>query len=1338
MAVVKEDVVKIGFDIDMGDLTRLTSALDDIKKILTGGVGDDAFDEMASEAKRASESVDDIKSGLRGIKPDGLDDTVKGLKQTDEKAEDAHAELKKVGNVAMDKTVSGLKSVVSTLGSVALKAGAVLAKGIAVGAAGVGAVVGQAVMKYADYEQLVGGVDTLFKDASGTVQKNADMAFKTAGLSANDYMETVTSFSASLIQSLGGDTAKAAELSNMAIIDMADNANKMGTDMSSIQDAYQGFAKQNYTMLDNLKLGYGGTQEEMKRLLKDAQAISGVKYDISSYADVVEAIHVIQDNMGIAGTTSKEASETISGSFASMKSAWDNTLTSLVIGGDSFDDCVDNLIDSAKTFGKNIMPAILKALEGVGELIEEIAPIIEAELPGLIDTLLPPLIKAATSLIKALIIALPDIIGTLVDELPGILQQVWLGIREAFGDMPGMDKVEAFFGKIRDVFVNNADVVKKVAGVAIGLIFAFKLLSKLNSFSSLFGGGSGGGGGTGGGFLTSFCNLKVSSVLKGIRNLALVLGGLALLGAALMWVAPYMAQLSDMQSIAEVLIVIGAVGLIGTEMTKLAAKVGNIPVATVAKGVANIAITLVGFGALAAVLMWLAPYMAQLSDLQSIAKVLLVIGVVGLVGAALASLAGTIGNIPVATVTKGVANIAIALVGFGALAAVLMWLAPYIDQLGDLQTTFKILIIIAAVGLIGSALAALAGLIGAIPIAAVTTGLANIALALGGFTAIVAAFGALSKIDGFTEFLTSGGEVLAELCRIIGEMAGSIIGGLAEGITNSLPQIGENLSAFATALQPMFETFAGVDATGLGDFAKSLAAFIAVIAGEKIVSVITGGIDYADLGAKLSSMATSLSTFFTTITTFPDGCFEKATALFDCLANISSLPKEGGVVGWFQGEVNFANMATGLNQLAGTVGFFTAIQNIPETAFANATKLFDCLAGIKSLPKDGGVVGWFTGEVNFATIASGIQSLASEGMVSALMTLSTIPVTAFASLTGLFDALAGIKSMPKEGGIFGWFTGDSTTGLKNVTSQLPGVATDIASFFSNLGGRTDFSPIKTLFDTLSNIEIDSDVADRGLLGLGSSDLDNMGTGLSSFATKAKTFFDTINTLNLDNMSGFFAELSTVGDLPEALSTLDTTIGTSLSTLVTTVETKMTEIKTAITTGMLAALTAIASYVSMFHTSGVAIMNGLNNGMLSMKGTLIATAESIASSISSTIDSALDINSPSRKTFKSGVFTGEGMELGMQSKIPDLKATAYEMGMVSIPYGSGYSPETDGGTIYNNGGNSEYTTISPVFNLTISGSQDDRSLARKVKRYVSESVKETFESMERKSAVLREV
>ena len=266
---------------------------------------------------------------------------------------------------------------------------------------------GRSVEEYAQsvgksVSDIQGKYDSLMS-AQNAVLENANKAYMTAGMSANEYMDTVTGFSASLISSLGGDTNKAADYANSALVDMSDNANKMGTDMESIKNAYQGFAKQNYTMLDNLKLGYGGTQEEMKRLLSDAEKLTGQRYDISSFADITQAIHAIQTQMDITGTTAKEASTTISGSWGSLKVAFQNVLVGLTTGGDMFDQSLDALINTAVTFGQNIIPAIKGALSGIGYLIEGLAPVIGETIPPLINDLAPTLANSAVSLISSLV-----------------------------------------------------------------------------------------------------------------------------------------------------------------------------------------------------------------------------------------------------------------------------------------------------------------------------------------------------------------------------------------------------------------------------------------------------------------------------------------------------------------------------------------------------------------------------------------------------------------------------------------------------------------------------------------------------------------------------------------------------------------------------------------------------------------------------------------------------------------------------------------------------------------------------------------------------------------------
>ena len=286
------------------------------------------------------------------------------------------------------------------------------------------ALVKSAVTAYSDYEQLVGGVETLFKDSASEVQKYAANAYQTAGLSANEYMETVTGFSASLLQSLDGDTKAAAEKANVAITDMSDNANKMGTSMESIQNAYQGFAKQNYTMLDNLKLGYGGTKEEMQRLLEDAEKLSGQKFDLSSYADIVDAIHVVQTEMGITGTTAKEAATTIQGSVNMTKAAWQNLIVGIADDTQDFDVLVNNFVESVTTAGNNILPRVEIALKGVGTLVEKLAPIIAKTVPNIVSTTLPSMIKAGTSMIRALLDGLLKAVPELIPCFKDIINQL--------------------------------------------------------------------------------------------------------------------------------------------------------------------------------------------------------------------------------------------------------------------------------------------------------------------------------------------------------------------------------------------------------------------------------------------------------------------------------------------------------------------------------------------------------------------------------------------------------------------------------------------------------------------------------------------------------------------------------------------------------------------------------------------------------------------------------------------------------------------------------------------------------------------------------------------------
>ena len=354
--------------------------------------------------------------------------TTKGF--TNELAKDLDPQLDEAGKKGGNKFASAFKKIIA--------------------AAGIGKVLKDALSEGAALEQSLGGVETMFKEHADIVKRNAENAYKTAGMSANEYMENVTSFSASLLQSMGNDTEKAASKADMAMVDMSDNANKFGTDMQSIQNAYQGFAKQNYTMLDNLKLGYGGTKTEMERLLADATKLSGVEYNIDNLADVYDAIHIVQQEMGVTGTTALEAAETFSGSLGMMKSSYKNLIGQIAIGGD-IKAPLKAMSDSIVTFSKNLMPMVTNVLTALPEvivsiigdagpqLIESGAQAIASLLEGLaksLPELIPAAVEAVSTLVVSLIESLPMIVSAGAQLLEGIVRGLLNAIPVLIEEVP--------------------------------------------------------------------------------------------------------------------------------------------------------------------------------------------------------------------------------------------------------------------------------------------------------------------------------------------------------------------------------------------------------------------------------------------------------------------------------------------------------------------------------------------------------------------------------------------------------------------------------------------------------------------------------------------------------------------------------------------------------------------------------------------------------------------------------------------------------------------------------------------------------------------------------------
>lgn len=394
---------------------------------------------------------------------------------------------------------TGLKATAAAVGATVIAAGGAIAK-----------LTKSAVDNYAEYEQLAGGVSTLFGtngktlaeyaqsvgqtvdqvkgkynelvQANDIVMKHAQDAWKTNQMSANEYLNTTMEFSASLIQSMGGDTKAAADKADLAISDMTDNVNKMGSTMRSVQDAYRGFSKQNYTMLDNLKLGYGGTKAEMERLLKDAEKLSGVKYDLSSYADIVDAIHVVQKNMGMMGTSAKEAKETIQGSAATMKAAWENLKTAFADENADIGTSVENLSQSVEAFANNVSPKIEAALPRIGDAIGQLSSTVFPILTQAIADLAPGLMEGVASLVESVLKVLPDLIGTTLDLATTLIPQLEKSLGEVLQSigvsLPGLAKQFVSFGQVMlDTVVDginwvvaNFDTITSTLGSFIGTI----------------------------------------------------------------------------------------------------------------------------------------------------------------------------------------------------------------------------------------------------------------------------------------------------------------------------------------------------------------------------------------------------------------------------------------------------------------------------------------------------------------------------------------------------------------------------------------------------------------------------------------------------------------------------------------------------------------------------------------------------------------------------------------------------------------------------------------------------------------------------------------------------
>ena len=642
-------------------------------------------------------------------------------------------------------------------------------------------------------------------------------------------------------------------------------------------------------------------------------------------------------------------------------------------------------------------------------------------------------------------------------------------------------------------------------------------------------------------FARTVSDIPINKVVKGLTNISLSLSAMG----ALIWVAKEVFKEDvNLKNISSLALLCGAFGVAGTAVSLLADIAAKIPVRKVVKGLGNMAISLVGMGTL----VWIATKVfSEGINLKEMLKVAAFVGVLGVLGSALSVLAGLVGFIPIMTVLKGLANIAIVIAGLGAL----VWTATKVFKDGiNFSQMYKLIKLITVLGVVGSALSVLSGIIGFIPFEFVAMGLANIATTILGFGAIIYAFGALSDIPGFDDFITKGGDTLANLFAQIGKIAGSLVGGVGEGVSNSLPKIGDNIVDFGDKLGKFWENFGilgenlkklmdafnGVDVASVGTFFSELANFVLKMTANDFLSNITGGTDLVELGNNLSAFADSSKHFFETVAALPEGAITQASALFSALALIDELPESGGLLQAFSGDKieSLKALTTELPGIADGIQKF--YENIGDrTDFSAISSLFNALASVKELPESGGFAQFFTGDSlkSMKTMVNNLPALADAVKV---FFESLADIENFDKISALFNALASVKELPETGGFAQFFTGDPLESMKTMINNLPALGDAVKVFFESVADIENFDKISALFNALASVKELPESG--GVLQFFTGDpLESMKTfaeKLPIFGDAVKVFFESVADIeNFDKIPALFNALASVKELPES-------------------------------------------------------------------------------------------------------------------------------------------------------------------------------------------------------------
>ena len=813
----------------------------------------------------------------------------------------------------------------------------------------------------------------------------------------------------------------------------------------------------------------------------------------------------------------------------------------------------------------------------------------------------------------------------------------------------------------------------------------------------------------------------------------------------------------------------------GTEMGPegLLGNIANMKTGTVLKAMANISIVVSGMGAL----LWAASKVFQGGgDYSALFDVTELIGKLGNVGAELSKLSKTVGKIPVTTVLKGLLNMAAMVVGMG----VLLFLASKVFANGvPFQQMSELVVLLGLLGSVGSVLSVFAGIIGMIPISAVLLGLTNIALVLGGLSAIVLAFAALGEIPGFNEFISRGGDVLANLFQQLGKIVGSLIGGIGEGVTNSLPQIGENLSAFAQSLAPMFSTFNGVDMGGLGSFFSSFGSFMLKLAGEKVLSFFTGGTNLSEVGTQLDGFAHSAQSAFICFSEYPDSGIEKAPKILEAIKGIGRYEfKSGGLAQLITGGTDLSGVGTQLDGFAHSAqSAFNCFSEYPESGIEKAPRILEAIDGIgKYEYKSGGLAQLITGGTDLSELGRQLDGFAHSGQ-SAFNCFSEYPESGIEKAPRIFNALDAIGRYDyKSGGLAQLITGG--VNLSDIGWQLDGFAHMAQSAFNCFSEypESGIEKAQRIFAVMGSI------GNFGLMFgafISSGWLANTGIQLDLFAHSAQSAFNcfsefpesgfanlnsvilslvnlsvAISTIVLPSILGingvlmmmvtmlaasaagftFFGAAAAASSIVAATAFMSLCLIVSLqmTMLVYMVRLKGFEAVWAVKSMMDGIRQAVVTAADLYQ-AGADMVQGLINGIWSKREAAVAAARALATAINLEFDKIQQIGSPSKVWYRKGQYLGEGEIGGMRSMIPSVQNAAMELGTASAP---SYTPENS--AVSSKTVSTEHNTYAPQFMLNISGTANDRAMARKVKVWIKEALDDTFDSIGRKQPRTQQV